>query len=77
MYYSQLTDHLKARFKRLNICPICKNTVSLREDFQVATVKYGRNTIHRFIHSDCLLTNMERGVLNGEPKIIRPVERGV
>lgn len=59
MTISQLTDYQQRRFKKNNICPICKKEIK-NEEFEMLTTKSGRLMKYNFFHTSCLIENCEK-----------------
>ena len=63
MTISQLTDYQQRRFKRNNICPICRKPIK-NEEFEILTTKSGRLIRYNFFHKSCLIADCEKNFEN-------------
>lgn len=59
MTISQLTDYQQRRFKKNNICPICRKQIK-NEEFEMLTTKSGRLVRYNFFHTSCLIEDCEK-----------------
>ena len=70
MRYGDLSAHMQGRFARSSVCPICGKHVGIIDDFQTVSFRNGRNMIHTFLHTNCLLTSKEREVSNAKEEFV-------
>lgn len=57
MIYNNLSATEKRRFKRNNICPICREVIDENSEFEYLTFKQGKFTRYRFFHIYCMTKN--------------------
>lgn len=55
MIYKNLSSTEKRRFKRNNICPICKKTINDCSEFECLIFRHGKYTVYRFFHINCMM----------------------
>lgn len=59
MTFSQLTEYQQRRFKRNNICPICRKAIK-NQEFEMLATKNGRLITYNFFHKSCLIADCEK-----------------
>lgn len=60
MEYRNMKYNVKERFKRNNICPICKKAIDKNSLFEYIVVTSAQFKIYNFFHRQCLI---EKGAI--------------